>query len=198
MKRKSRKLNLSTPQGKWLLAGCSSVALSALVAVTLTTRIVHADAHLSQSVITISGASLSKQTPSSKAFAVKAAQVAAQETAKEAARSEQAAIKRGDRLHGIASWYGGVFQGRKTASGERYDMYAMTACHPTLPFGSLVRVVNHTNHRSVVVKITDRGDLVDQNRIIDLSFGAAQRLAMLKSGLAKVDLQVLSLGELQQ
>src|SRR5579871_4181975 len=150
MTRKTRKLNLSTPQGKWLLAGCSSVALSALVAVTLTTRIVHADAPLSQSV-TISGAPL-RQTPSSKAFAVTAAKVAAQENAKEAARSEQAAIKRGDRLHGIASWYGGVFEGRKTASGERYDMYAMTACHPTLPFGSLVKVVNLKNKRSVVVR----------------------------------------------
>jgi len=196
MTRKTRKLNLSTQQGKWLLAGCSSVALSALVAVTLTTRIVHADAPLSQSV-TISGAPL-RQTPSSKAFAVTAAKVAAQENAKEAARSEQAAIKRGDRLHGIASWYGGVFEGRKTASGERYDMYAMTACHPTLPFGSLVRVINHRNHRSVVVKITDRGDLVEQNRIIDLSYGAAQKLAMLKSGLASVDLQVLSIGESRQ
>jgi rare lipoprotein A len=70
----------------------------------------------------------------------------------------------------------------------------MTACHPTLPFGSLVKVINHHNHRSVVVKITDRGDLVEQNRIIDLSFGAAQRLAMTKTGLAKVDLQVLTLG----
>ena len=195
MKRKLRKLNLGTPRGKWLLAGCTSVALSALVAVTFATRIVHADARLSQSVMAISGAPLSEETPSSKAFAVAAAQVAAQETAKEAARSEQAAIKRGDRLHGIASWYGGVFQGRKTASGERYDMYAMTACHPTLPFGSLVRVINHKNHRSVVVKITDRGDLVEQNRIIDLSYGAAQRLAILKSGLASVDLEVLSLGE---
>jgi rare lipoprotein A len=108
--------------------------------------------------------------------------------------AQQTAIKRGDRLHGIASWYGSVFNGRKTASGERFDMWAMTACHPTLPFGSLVRVVNHANHHSVVVRITDRGDLVDEGRIIDLSYGAAQRLAMTKLGLAKVDLQVLSLG----
>jgi rare lipoprotein A len=97
-------------------------------------------------------------------------------------------------LRGIASWYGGVFNGRKTASGERYDMYAMTACHPTLPFGSVVRVVNLQNKRSVVVRITDRGDLVEEGRIIDLSYGAAQRLAMLKPGLAKVKLEVLSLG----
>ena len=109
--------------------------------------------------------------------------------------AQQKAIKRGDRLKGIASWYGAVFNGRKTASGERFDMYAMTACHPTLPFGSMVRVINVRNKHSVIVKITDRGDLVDEGRIIDLSFGAAQKLAMTKSGLAKVELDVLSLGK---
>lgn len=97
-------------------------------------------------------------------------------------------------LHGVASWYGGVFNGRHTASGERFDMYAMTACHPTLPFGSMVRVVNTQNKRSVVVRITDRGDLGDQGRVIDLSYAAAQKLAMTKSGLASVKLEVLSLG----
>ena len=74
-------------------------------------------------------------------------------------------------------------------------MYAMTACHPTLPFGSLVRVVNRRNHRSVVVKITDRGDLVHEGRVIDLSYGAADKLGMTWAGLARVDLEVLSLGE---
>jgi len=103
-----------------------------------------------------------------------------------------------DRIRGVASWYGGVFNGRKTASGETYDMYAMTACHPSLPFGSIVRVVNVHNHRSVVVRITDRGDLVEEGRIIDLSYGAAQKLGMTRSGLAKVDLQVLSLGRPQR
>jgi rare lipoprotein A len=96
---------------------------------------------------------------------------------------------------GIASWYGGVFNGRKTASGERYDMYAMTACHPTLPFGTLVRVENLKNHRSVVVRITDRGDLVSEDRIIDLSFGAAQKLSMVRSGLAQVELEILHVGK---
>jgi rare lipoprotein A len=70
----------------------------------------------------------------------------------------------------------------------------MTACHPTLPFGSVVRVVNLANKHSVVVKINDRGDLVEEGRIIDLSFAAAQKLAMTKVGLAKVELQVISLG----
>ena len=73
-------------------------------------------------------------------------------------------------------------------------MNAMTACHPTLPFGTVVRVVNLSNKRSVVVRITDRGDLVEEGRIIDLSYGAAQELAMTKAGLAKVDLEVISLG----
>ena len=73
-------------------------------------------------------------------------------------------------------------------------MYEMTACHPTLPFGSIVRVVNKKNKRSVVVRITDRGDLVDENRIIDLSFAAAEKLKMAEAGLATVDLQVISLG----
>jgi len=105
-----------------------------------------------------------------------------------------ASERRADMLRGLASWYGGVFNGRHTASGERFDMYAMPACHPTLPFGSLVRVVNMSNKRSVVVRITDRGDLVDEGRIIDLSYGAAQRLAMTKAGLVKVELQVISIG----
>jgi rare lipoprotein A len=175
MKRKSRSLNLNTPLRLWLLASASSIALAVLV-VALTTRTVHADARLSRPVATMTVVPpVVAPTPDSLV-------------------AEQTAIKRGDRLHGIASWYGSMFNGRKTASGERFDMWAMTACHPTLPFGSLVRVVNHTNHRSVVVRITDRGDLVDEGRIIDLSYGAAQKLAMTKSGLAKVDLQVLSLG----
>jgi len=97
-------------------------------------------------------------------------------------------------LHGVASWYGGVFNGRKTASGERYDMYAMTACHPTLPFGTVVRVVNRRNRRSVVVRITDRGYLYS-GRILDLSYGAAQKLEMIKPGVAEVDMEVLSWGK---
>jgi rare lipoprotein A len=96
-------------------------------------------------------------------------------------------------LRGIASWYGEDFDGRTTANGDTFDMHAMTACHPTLPFGSLVRVVNLNNGRSVVVKITDRGDLA-KGRIIDLSLAAADKLAMTKAGLAPVVLDVLSRG----
>ena len=96
-------------------------------------------------------------------------------------------------IKGLASWYGGVFDGRKTASGETFDATALTACHPTLPFGSLVRVVNVTNGRSVIVRITDRGEL-EKGRIIDLSKAAADKLAMTRAGLAPVVLDVISRG----
>ncbi len=76
-------------------------------------------------------------------------------------------------------------------------MNAMTACHPSLPFGSIVRVVNRSNHRSVVVRITDRGDLVDEGRVIDLSYGAAEKLGITWAGIARVDLEVLTLGKKQ-
>lgn len=185
MKRNFRKLSVTSPIGIWLTAGFSSFALAGLVVLFVATRTVHADARLPHAVPTMTVASpVVSPTPES---------LVSQEAARKA---EQTAIKRGDRLHGIASWYGGVFNGRKTASGERYDMYAMTACHPTLPFGSLVRVVNKVNHHSVVVRIIDRGDLVDEGRIIDLSYGAAAKLSMTKAGLAHVDLQVLTLGKM--
>jgi rare lipoprotein A len=97
-------------------------------------------------------------------------------------------------LRGEASWYGGDFNGRRTADGEVYNMFGMTACHPTLPFGSVVRVVNLENNRSVVVRITDRGNLLHK-RILDLSYGAAEKLAMVHSGVAPVKLEVLALGD---
>jgi peptidoglycan lytic transglycosylase len=179
-KRKSRSTSLKTPRKTWILAGASSLALAAVV-VTVSTVVVHADARLSRPATTMSSsAPVTGPTPTD----LKPIQPTPQESA----------IQDGDRLHGIASWYGARFNGRKTASGERYDMYAMTACHNTLPFGSVVRVVNKINHRSVVVRINDRGNLMDENRIIDLSYGAAERLGMTEAGLAKVDLHVLSLG----
>jgi len=97
-------------------------------------------------------------------------------------------------LHGIASWYGSVFDGHRTASGESFDMNALTACHPSLPFGTLVRVVNLANKRSVVVRINDRGPL-GQGRVIDLSYAAAGELDITQRGLARVTLEVLSLGQ---
>ena len=86
---------------------------------------------------------------------------------------------------GVASWYGRMFQGKKTASGEPYDMYAMTAAHPTLPILSYARVTNLANGKWVVVKINDRGPFL-HGRIIDLSYAAAYKLGMLGSGSARV------------
>lgn len=96
-------------------------------------------------------------------------------------------------LRGVASWYGGAFNGHTTANGETFDMKALTACTNALPFESVVRVVNLRNHRSVVVRINDRG-LLFPGRVIDLSYAAAQRLDMMRSGVAPVRLDVLSLG----
>ena len=97
-------------------------------------------------------------------------------------------------LHGFASWYGGVFNGRLTASGEKFDENAMTACHPTLPFGTRVRVENTRNHRSVIVRITDRGILYGR-RVIDLSYAAAAKIGMTEAGVAPVTIEVLAPSE---
>src|SRR6266481_1767821 len=94
---------------------------------------------------------------------------------------------------GTASWYGEYFDGKTTASGEDFDMYDMTAAHPTLALGSYVRVTNLRNGRAVVVKVNDRGPIV-QGRIIDLSYGAAQVLKFEDHGLQKVRLDVVKKG----
>jgi rare lipoprotein A (peptidoglycan hydrolase) len=91
---------------------------------------------------------------------------------------------------GLASWYGPGFQGRATANGESFDMFALTAAHPWLPFGSLVRVINLDNGRSQVVRINDRGPTME-DRDLDLSFWAASRLGVLGRGLAKVRIDVM-------
>jgi rare lipoprotein A len=91
------------------------------------------------------------------------------------------------REHGLASWYGRKFHGRPTASGERYDMYAMSAAHKTLPIPSYVRVTNPANARSVIVRVNDRGPFV-RGRIIDLSYTAALKLDLLR-GVAPVTVE---------
>ncbi len=101
---------------------------------------------------------------------------------------ERAALPAG--TTGLASWYGWQFHGRPTASGEQYDMFALTAAHPTLPFDTLVRVSLTGGSGSVEVRINDRGPFV-ADRIIDLSLGAARELGMLRSGVARVRLHVL-------
>lgn len=109
------------------------------------------------------------------------------------AAKKMAAKPHTDILHGLATWYGSVLDGHRTASGERFDMYALTACHPTLPFGTMVRVINLNTKKSVVVRINDRG-ILSEGRIIDLSYAAARELHITKAGVAPVRLDVISLG----
>jgi rare lipoprotein A len=89
---------------------------------------------------------------------------------------------------GFASYYAHKYHGRTTASGERFDMNAMTAAHKTLPFGTKVKVTNLDNGRSVIVRITDRGPFV-KGRVIDLSLAAAKKLDMVRAGVAEVEVR---------
>jgi rare lipoprotein A len=91
---------------------------------------------------------------------------------------------------GIASYYGRDFHGKPTANGETFDMYALTAAHKTLPFGSKVKVTRISNGASIVVRINDRGPFVS-GRIIDLSYSAAKKLDMLDDGVAKVKIEIV-------
>ncbi len=94
---------------------------------------------------------------------------------------------------GVASWYGKEFHGKPTASGEPFDMYDLTAAHRTLPLGTRCKVTNLENGRETVLKINDRGPFV-RGRILDCSYGAAQRLGFAGKGLAKVRIEVLEKG----
>ena len=89
---------------------------------------------------------------------------------------------------GLASWYGPLFNGRRTSSGEIYDMHAFTAAHRTLPFGTLIRVTNLSNGMQTQVRINDRGPFV-ANRIIDLSLSAARAIEMVGPGTVQVRLE---------
>ncbi len=101
----------------------------------------------------------------------------------------------GWKQEGIASWYGPDFHGGTTSNGERYNMYAMTAAHKTLPMNTMVRVTNKRNGRSVVVRINDRGPFVS-GRIVDLSYTAGKRIGIDRSGTAPVTLEVLGFDSL--
>ena len=91
---------------------------------------------------------------------------------------------------GVASWYGRKFHGNPTANGERYDMYGMTAAHKTLPLPTHVEVTNLKNGRKIIVRVNDRGPFV-HNRLIDLSYAAAQKLDMVETGTTLVNVRVL-------
>ena len=97
---------------------------------------------------------------------------------------------------GDASWYGHPFHGRRTASGERYDMYLMTAAHRELPMGTVVEVKNLGNGRRLQVRINDRGPFV-RGRILDLSYAAASELDMVRLGTAPIELRVIEMGQLR-
>ena len=174
MSDRSPSSSASAQNSPWLLllAGALSVTTGAAL-VTVFTATVHADAHLPRPASTL---------PPTAKWADSLAPVLPKPK------------KKHDVLRGIASWYGSVFDGRQTASGESFDMNAMTACHPSLPFGTTVRVVNLANKRSVVVRINDRGPLA-RGRVIDLSYAAAAELNITQRGLARVTLEVLSLGQ---
>src|SRR2546426_876435 len=98
------------------------------------------------------------------------------------------------RQRGVASWYGKKFHGQRTASGEAYDMYAMTAAHPTLPIPSYARVTRVATGRSVIVRINDRGPF-HQGRMIDLSYAAALKLGFAYLGSAEVELESIEPGQ---
>jgi rare lipoprotein A len=93
---------------------------------------------------------------------------------------------------GNASWYGEDFDGKKTANGEEFDSEALTAAHPTLPFGSIVRVVNPRNHKFEVVRINDRGPY-QEGREIDVSYRVARKIGLTSSGVSKVRLELMQL-----
>ncbi|MBI4989236.1 MAG: septal ring lytic transglycosylase RlpA family protein [Rhodocyclales bacterium] len=98
------------------------------------------------------------------------------------------------KARGIGSWYGRKFHGQKTSSGEAYDMFAMTAAHPTLPLPSYVRVTNLANGKSVVVRVNDRGPFL-HDRVIDLSYAAAWKLGYVGSGSAQVEVESVLPGD---
>ncbi len=97
---------------------------------------------------------------------------------------------------GVGSWYGKQFHGKKTATGELYDMFSMTAAHPTLPLPSYAVVTNLENGRSILVRVNDRGPFLNK-RVIDLSYAAAKKLGYANKGTAKVKIRRLTFSEIQ-
>lgn len=119
---------------------------------------------------------------------VVAAEVAPDDTAVTIERS----FPMTDVTDGLASWYGRQFHGRRTASGRKFDMHAFTAAHRSLPFGSLLRVVNPSNGRTVIVEVTDRGPFI-RRRVVDLSYAAAKELGV---SVAPVEMDAITPGDI--
>jgi rare lipoprotein A len=92
--------------------------------------------------------------------------------------------------YGIASWYGSELNGKRTASGERFDMYGMTCAHRSFAFGTRLRVTNPENNKSVIVTVNDRGPFV-RGRDLDLSYGAAKKIGIIRQGVGRVKIERL-------
>ena len=101
---------------------------------------------------------------------------------------------RSDAIIGVSSWYGPNFHGKLTANGEVFDQYGVTAAHKTLPLGTVVRVTNLDNNKSIILRINDRGPYVD-GRILDCSYGAAKKLGFMSMGTANVKIEIIELGD---
>jgi len=99
----------------------------------------------------------------------------------------------GQVLTGVSSYYGKKFNGRKTANGEVFDMYAFTAAHRALPFGTILEVENLGNHKKVRVRVNDRGPF-KKGRILDLSYGAAKKIDLISTGVARIKARIIHLG----
>src|SRR5687767_14021166 len=99
-----------------------------------------------------------------------------------------------DGLHGVASWYGEEFAGRTTANGEIFDPLLLTAAHRTLPFGTVLDITNPKTQQSVRVRVNDRGPYIG-NRVIDLSYAAAQKIGLIEPGTGEVDIMVVKVGD---
>ena len=97
-------------------------------------------------------------------------------------------------LVGISSWYGPNFHGKLTANGEVFDQYGVTAAHKTLPLGTVARIINLNNEKSIILRITDRGPFVG-DRILDCSFGAAKKLGFHNLGTTNVKIEILEVGD---
>jgi rare lipoprotein A len=172
-RQKSRQSN--SRRSRWILVGAGVISLVAVATIfTDSTLTVQADSPLARPASTL----LPAGPPASLSATV----------ASPAKPQIQPNV-----LSGLASWYGAVRQGHWTASGERFDMFAMTAAHNSLPFGTLVRVVDTRSGKSVDVRINDRG-VLPGDRVIDLSYEAARDLGILRSGVISVKLEVLSIG----
>ncbi len=113
--------------------------------------------------------------------------------AKASARQPFQTFREGQVLTGYCSYYGKKFNGRKTANGEVFDMYEMTAAHRALPFNTILEVENLKNHKKIRVRVNDRGPF-KKGRILDLSYGAAKKIGLIATGVTKIKAKIIHLG----